>query len=354
MATLTAGPNGFTPADAQEFFQTGIESTTASATKITETLSFGAGTAVLTGTFQLSPGGQVVGGTATALALYDSADNLRFSLGDVSFSVSTYEAYMQAHDSAGLVHYLFTGHDTYIGSSATDVLIGFGGNDTLIGGSGTEQFEPGPGTNTIAGGSGADMVIFWGRSSEYSIVENSDGSITVTDSNPSRNGTDHITNVQTLYFGDNIIFDLTSTQAKIALLYQGALDRSPDMAGIVAWEKAFSTEPASAQSADNFTALAGTPVSGLPNLAYGFTTSAEFQRNYGALTDAQYVAQLYANVLDRPPDSAGLDQWVNALATGQTREWVLVGFAESPEAYANAEKGFTGQHGFHPGWLMIL
>ena len=37
--------------------------------------------------------------------------------------------------------------------------------------------------------------------------------------------------------------------------------------------------------------------------------------------------------------------YTGAPAQGQTREWVLVGFAESQEAYHNAEVGYVGQTG---------
>ena len=63
--------------------------------------------------------------------------------------------------------------------------------------------------------------------------------------------------------------------------------------------------------------------------------SPEFQARYGALNNTQFVAQLYANVLDRAPDSGGLAYHVGHLNAGMTRADVLVGFSESPENQAN-------------------
>ena len=38
-----------------------------------------------------------------------------------------------------------------------------------------------------------------------------------------------------------------------------------------------------------------------------------------------------------------------------TREWVLVGFVESPEAFQNAEIGYVGQTGtVHAPWLTLI
>jgi hypothetical protein len=145
------------------------------------------------------------------------------------------------------------------------------------------------------------------------------------------------------------------TEAQIALLYQGALGRTPDAPGLTSWEQTFASEPAAAQAGGPFTALAGTAVSGLPDLAAGFTQSTEFQTKYGALSNSQFVTQLYANVLDRAPDTSGLNAWISELSGGHTREWVLVGFAESAEALHNAEVGFVGQTGtVHPGWLTVV
>jgi hypothetical protein len=350
MTTLTAGPNGVIMSDMSSLFSTQITSTNANSVQVTEGLANG-DTVVLSGNFQLS-GSQVVGGTVTAYDLYDTAHNLVFVLSNLSVAVSTYQSYVNSNDAAGLAHYLLPGGDTYIGSNATDVLVGLGGNDYLGGQNGNETFVPSAGRNNISGGSGADTVVFKGPSSGYSIVDNGNGQITVTDSDTARNGTNNIENVQLFQFTDNTLFDLTPAEAQIALLYQGTLGRTPDGPGLVGWEKAFAAEPISDRSADAFTSLAGTPVNGLPDLIYGFTQSTEFQRKYFALTDAQFVTQLYANVLDRQPDQAGLNAWINALAQGHTRDWVVVGIVESPEAYHNAEVGYIGQSGtVHPAWL---
>ena len=277
-----------------------------------------------------------------------------FTITGANVSASQVNQDLAASNSVPLLQSFLTGHDTYIGSSMTDVLIGEGGNDTFQGGSGTETFVPAAGANTIVGGSGLDTVDFKGPASSYTITDNGDGTITVADSVASRNGTDHIAGVQFLQFTDRMQIVATPQEAQIALLYQGALGRIPDAPGLSGWESIFAGESQAARSADNFTSLAGTPVNGLPDLAAGFTQSTEFQQKYGTLTDSQFVTQLYANVLDRAPDQAGLNGWVNALAAGHTREWVLVGFAESAEALQNAELGFTGQSGAHPGWLTVL
>ncbi len=63
--------------------------------------------------------------------------------------------------------------------------------------------------------------------------------------------------------------------------------------------------------------------------AYGFVFSNEFQSKN--LSDEDYVKTLYRVFMDREPDSAGLNSWVNVLRSGQSREHVFNGFADSHE-----------------------
>jgi hypothetical protein len=74
----------------------------------------------------------------------------------------------------------------------------------------------------------------------------------------------------------------------------------------------------------------------LNEVAADFMRVAEFDKLYGSNpTDAEFVAHLYANVLDRAPEGAGYDYWMDVLAThGATRAQVLAFFSESPENQA--------------------
>jgi hypothetical protein len=101
-------------------------------------------------------------------------------------------------------------------------------------------------------------------------------------------------------------------------LYDAALARCPDYAGLQNWCNALS---------------AG--VLTLTGAADQFAGSAEFLLKYGSLDNAGYVQQLYRNVLGREADPAGLADWVGRLAGGATRGAILVGFSESPEFQAD-------------------
>lgn len=115
-----------------------------------------------------------------------------------------------------------------------------------------------------------------------------------------------------LYSGG--VWDQDGATASIARLYQATLDRRPDEAGLAGWRAEM----------DNGRSLL--------DITPGFLNSAEFTAIYGSTTNTQFVTLLYDNVLDRAPDTAGLNGWVGQLNNGAlTRSQVVLGFSESLE-----------------------
>lgn len=102
-------------------------------------------------------------------------------------------------------------------------------------------------------------------------------------------------------------------------LYQATLNRAPDAAGLDYWSGQLGSG-----TMDFLTAVSG------------FVGSAEFQANYGALSNGDFVTLLYNNVLNRAPDPGGYAGWTGALDDATlTRQEVVQGFAQSPEFIAN-------------------
>jgi len=198
----------------------------------------------------------------------------------------------------------------------------------------------------------ATVVVFSGTASQYALSEPGSGMVDVAGSS----GTTAISDVMALQFSDRTltVAATNSLAEDVALLYQGALARSPDPAGLLNWVKLANALPASEQAMG---AYALSDVSGNYNgalsIAGGFTNSAEFEAKYGSLTNAQFVTQLYSNILDRAPDPGDYASWMAELSAGQSREHVLVGFADSAEAISNAVNGFVGQSGTHAAWLIL-
>ncbi|SDF37228.1 DUF4214 domain-containing protein [Limimaricola pyoseonensis] len=116
-------------------------------------------------------------------------------------------------------------------------------------------------------------------------------------------------------------FDAAS--GRVFRLYQAALDRAPDLRGLMAW---------SGRLLDG--------ERGLLDIAAGFTRSREFAQRYGATDSGDYVTLLYANVLGRAPDPGGFANWTGQIDSGaRSREQVLIGFSESAEMIARSEAG---------------
>ena len=109
--------------------------------------------------------------------------------------------------------------------------------------------------------------------------------------------------------------DNTSRVDPTVRLYRALLGRAPDAGGLKFW--------ITRRRSGNWT---------LNKMATSFSSSSEFKRKYGSLTNLQFVTQIYTDVLGRAADPAGVAYWTKKLDTGQrTRGTVMVGFSESSE-----------------------
>lgn len=165
-----------------------------------------------------------------------------------------------------------------------------------------------------AGSSRASILLGFAQSAEFKLATALDQSAFMT----SKYGNEH--------------------QGQVYRLYQAALDRAPDYAGFASWFGMLDNNGGSTQ-----------------DVAKSFVNSAEFKAKYGALSNTQFVTQLYANVLDRAPDAAGLAAWVGALDGGMSRAELLLGFSDSAEMRANSVAGFRTfmeqQYGLRDDWI---
>jgi hypothetical protein len=157
-------------------------------------------------------------------------------------------------------------------------------------------------------------IILGGPAAQY-VIANDGGTLYLQDTVAGGSGTQNLPGVSVMKFTNGAgLFDPTGSAEDVARLYLGALDRQPDLAGLQYW---------AAQIDD-----ANVPLSAVAN---DFAASPEFIHDYGALSDSDFVSQLYQNVLDRAPDAAGAQYWAGQLAAGSTRGDVMLGFTQSPE-----------------------
>lgn len=207
--------------------------------------------------------------------------------------------------------------DSITGNAAGDLLIGGGGNDHLTGGAGNDVLVGGSGDDTLDGAGGLNEADYAGPRAAYDISRAA-GTLLVTDTQADRDGTDQLLNVQRLKFADGwLAFDTAGDAGQAYRLYQAAFARTPDPSGLGFWTR----------SLDAGTAL--------QQVAQTFVASPEFAQRYGSPDDAQFVTQLYANVLHRSPDASGLAFHLGNLAAGAIdRAGLLALFSESPENQA--------------------
>ena len=97
------------------------------------------------------------------------------------------------------------GNDTLVGGSHDDLLIGEAGDDDLSGGSHDDFLVGGAGDDTLDGGSGTDTAVFTGVRGDYFVVDNGNGSYTVTDRVDGRDGTDIVSRVERFQFSDGTV-----------------------------------------------------------------------------------------------------------------------------------------------------
>ncbi|MFN8019092.1 MAG: FG-GAP-like repeat-containing protein [Acidimicrobiales bacterium] len=100
----------------------------------------------------------------------------------------------------------------------------------------------------------------------------------------------------------------------VVRLYRAYFLRNPDPSGYAYWL---------AKRADGAT---------LSSISTKFATSSEFRRRYGSLSNAQFVALVYQNVLGRAGEPSGVAYWVGQLdRKKKTRGQVMTNFSESSE-----------------------
>lgn len=132
--------------------------------------------------------------------------------------------------------------------------------------------------------------------------------------------------------GESELVEVKSNDVEgfITRLYEIALGRSPDPAGLLNW-------------VEQLTSRRATGV----QVAYGFVFSPEFLSKN--LSNTDYVECLYKMLLGRASDPSGKKSWVKQLDDGASREMVFAGFANSTEFRAICDSYRIIQGVYIPG-----
>lgn len=237
----------------------------------------------------------------------DNTSNSVMSYTDSGGPYSTFRPY----DVAALMWlYGDDGLGGSLGVSSPGVyLIGNDSANALSGGSGNDKLEGLAGNDTINGGSGVDTALYSGNLANYTLTR-SGGTYTVR-ANSGTDGTDTLTNVESLKFADMTV-NLT-VQAKaaaapqadvnhLAELYVAFFNRVPDANGLSYWIDQLSAGKSLSEIAGSF-----------------YTAGVQFSNLTGFLpgmTDTDFINVFYKNVLGRSEgaDAGGLAYWSGKLA----------------------------------------
>lgn len=289
--------------------------------------------------------GPVVSGTVTSYS--ESRDGVPlWTFTGLSLTAAEIQQYGRGPDPSrpaneynGLEIYALRGADTITGTNGDNSISGHGGDDELrglagadrirggegadrlFGDAGNDELDGGPGDDRLEGSVGQDTAATAALQRQVDVVL-SGGAGTMV----GPEGADTLSGVEALRFIDGVLhLDPAGAAGQVWRLYGAAFGRDAETTGLSAWVGALDA------GATTLAAVAG-----------ALLGSAEFAQRHGRLGDAEFVERLYADVLGRDPDDAGLQAWTAQLAKGVSRAEVLLGFSESQENRAATDRAIAG------------
>lgn len=201
-----------------------------------------------------------------------------------------------------------TAASVFSGTSSAELLVGTMGNDQLDAAGGNDSITGAGGNDSINGGAGTDHAFFSGLRADYALAKVG-GSFTVADQTAGRDGTDTVAGVEMLRFADRTV-DLTMASRiqgvsaadlkTLQELYVGFFNRVPEAEGLGYWIDHLKAGQSLVWVADQF-----------------YAAGVQFGNYPASMSDAEFVREIYKNVLGRPPGVPPTDPevqyWVDYL-----------------------------------------
>lgn len=192
------------------------------------------------------------------------------------------------------------------------------GDDRLVGNEQDNWLMGGRGNNRIDGGLGHDTALYMGTRSGYS-VDWTPAGVEISASRLAGGGVDQVLNVESFRFGSTELLAksaLNQTQT-VGSFYDALFNRAADADGLRFWADAYWENGVSEI-----------------DIALNFTRAPE--DGVASLTTEAFLTRLYHYALERAPDQAGFEFWLQALQTEQiNRGQALLNFVQSAEFIDN-------------------
>jgi uncharacterized protein YjiK len=291
--------------------------------------------------------------SATILFSLTGADAARFSIdahsGEVRFLASpdfetpldaggnnVYDLIVHANDGTAdttkaiAITVTNVSGETWAGGNQGETHTGTGEEDTLTGGTGNDTLIGAGGNDTLDGGGGVNTASYTGASKNFEVsIAAHQQAFTVKD-RLGAEGQDTVSHVQLVHFADQTL-DATilakaanlapSSFAPLIDLYSAYLHRAPDALGLDYWASRLSDGMSLSDIAKSFFASAEA------------VTTRPAGQSFTAL-----VTSAYNDILDRAPDTPGLNYWVAELQAGRmTLEKFALAFVGGAHAAGGAD-----------------
>lgn len=252
-------------------------------------------------------------GATVFVELYDYQQNMLLSR-----PMSASELFSFQLNTTGLFYINVRATDGAMGLSSYAILPALtnaGTNELMRGSVSDDVFTSGAGNDMIIGAGGFDTVRYPGARAN-SLVTFSDAGLGI---HTAGLGKDTLVGISRLEFSDfTVDIGVDSDAAQVYRVYDAVFNRPPDGAGLGFW----------IHNMDQGTSLL--------SVASHFMLSNEFRATYGDNpTVRDLVTGYYRNILDREPEQAGIDFWMDVLDDGRASSAeVLVAISESAEHQA--------------------
>jgi len=209
-----------------------------------------------------------------------------------------------------------------LGTDGFDGITTEGLGESVYAGGGNDVIRFSHGGHRVDGGAGLDTYVI--DQALFSVSRGATGEWQVATRNGIDLNHDVLVDVERVAWLEptgmqrHVALDVDGHAGQAYRLYRAAFDRAPDEFGIGFWISRLDL---------------GTSLKAVAN---AFVASTEFKTMYGTNPgNAELVAKLYANILDRAPDAEGSAFWTKALDSGAaSRADVLLAFSESAEHVA--------------------